>query len=149
MPVDVLTARDPKEICKTLIKQGLITTAKAKEILSKQDKAIQKLARERGVTAAGLNDGAVSIIDVITSTIIGRNDGQVGMVDEDAIYHALANECGYGYRKIDPLKLDLNLVTTTIPHNFAKKHLILPIDIMVRRRTDCLREVKAELEAYN
>ena len=129
MPVDALSARDPKEICKALIKQGLITAEKAKQVLSRQDKAIKKLARERGVTAAAISDGAISIIDVITSLKIGRNDGQVGMVDEDAIYHALANEWGYGYKKIDPLKLDLNLVTTTIPHNFAKKHLVLPVDI--------------------
>ncbi|MDJ0856667.1 MAG: GspE/PulE family protein [Desulfobacterales bacterium] len=33
------------------------------------------------------------------------------------------------YKKIDPLKLDLNLVTTKIPHNFAMKHLVLPIEI--------------------
>ena len=129
MPVDALTAREPKEICKALIKQGLITADKAKQVLSKQDKTIQKLARERGVTAAAISEGAVSIIDVITSLKIGRKDGQVGMVDEDAIYHALANEWGFGYKKIDPLKLDLNLVTTTIPHNFAKKHLVLPVDI--------------------
>jgi len=30
---------------------------------------------------------------------------------------------------IDPLKLNLNLVTTTIPRNFALKHLVLPIHI--------------------
>ncbi|MGD8365082.1 MAG: GspE/PulE family protein, partial [Desulfobacterales bacterium] len=32
------------------------------------------------------------------------------------------------YSKIDPLKLDLNLVTSMIPHNFAASHLVLPID---------------------
>ena len=56
MPVDALTARNPKEICKALIKQGLITADKAKEVLSRQDKSIQKLARERGVTAAAISE---------------------------------------------------------------------------------------------
>ena len=35
----------------------------------------------------------------------------------------------YHLKKIDPLKLDLNLVTTTIPRSFALRHLVLPIAI--------------------
>ena len=69
MPVDPLTARNPKEICKALIKQGLITSEKAKEILSQQGKLVKKLAREKGVTAAGLSEGAVSIIDSLACAV--------------------------------------------------------------------------------
>ena len=71
----------------------------------------------------------MNIIDVIASLKVPRMDGQSGLVDEDAVYYTLAQEWGLDYKKIDPIKLDLNLVTTTIPHNFAKKHLVLPIDI--------------------
>jgi general secretion pathway protein E len=50
-------------------------------------------------------------------------------LEEDAIFKALAHEWDLPYQKIDPLKLDLNIVTTTIPRNFAMKHLVLPIKV--------------------
>jgi general secretion pathway protein E len=65
---------------------------------------------------------------VIASLKAPREDGQAGLVDEDAIFATLAKEWDLPYRKIDPLKLDLNLVTSMIPHNFAASHLVLPID---------------------
>ncbi|MCK5099556.1 MAG: type II/IV secretion system protein [Desulfobacteraceae bacterium] len=40
-----------------------------------------------------------------------------------------AKKWGIPFKKIDPLKLDLNLVTKTIPKSFAKKHLLLPVEI--------------------
>jgi len=56
-------------------------------------------------------------------------DGVSKDLDEETIYQILSEAWGYDYKKIDPLKLDLNLVTTTIPRTFAMKHLVLPIDI--------------------
>jgi general secretion pathway protein E len=122
---DQTTALEPKEVCKALIKHGLITPEKAKSILSREDVLRKKIEKKRGPR----DNGAVSIIDVIASQKWPRSDGKTGMVDEDAVYHVLAKEWGAPYKKIDPLKLDLNLVTTTIPRNFAMKHLVLPIDI--------------------
>lgn len=54
-------------------------------------------------------------------------------LDEDAIYYALSTYWKLTYKKIDPLKLDLNIkYATTIPKNFALKHLILPIEVVPR-----------------
>jgi general secretion pathway protein E len=116
---------EPMDVCKVLVKNGLIKSEKAKEILTKQDKIKQRLVKKSGAR----NDAAVTIVDVIASMKMPRGDGKSGVVDEDAVYHALAAEWGYEYKKIAPLKLDLNLVTSTIPHNFAMKHLVLPIQI--------------------
>jgi general secretion pathway protein E len=114
---------EPMDVCKALVKSGLIKSEKAKEILAKQDKIRQRLIKKRGPK----DNTALTIVDIIASMKMPRGDGNSGVVDEDAIYHALAKEWGYAYKKIDPLKLDLNLVTSTIPHNFAMKHLVLPI----------------------
>jgi general secretion pathway protein E len=65
---------------------------------------------------------------VIAALKAPREDGQTGLVDEDTIFATLAKEWDLPYRKIDPLKLDLNMVTSMIPHNFAASHLVLPID---------------------
>ena len=48
MPHDATNALDSKEVCKTLIKHGLLQSNKAKEILSKKDTVRKKLERETG-----------------------------------------------------------------------------------------------------
>ena len=120
------------DVCKTLIKQGLLSSEKAEEILAKEDAVKKKLERKAGKACSGKGhsngNGQVDIIDVIASLKAPREDGQTGLVDEDTIFATLAKEWDLPYRKIDPLKLDLNLVTSMIPHNFAASHLVLPID---------------------
>ena len=122
---------DPKTLCTALVKKGVISRDQAKGILTKQSTVRQKLEKQRAkMQKDGLADaGSVTIVDVIASMKLGRGDGQPGFLDEDAVYEVLAQEWDLPYKKIDPLKLDLNLVTTTVPQGFAMKHLVLPIAI--------------------
>ncbi|MGA9262888.1 MAG: GspE/PulE family protein, partial [Desulfobacterales bacterium] len=120
------------DVCKTLIKQRLLSSEKAEEILAKEDAVKKKLERKAGKACSAKDrsngNGQVDIIDVIASLKAPREDGKTGLVDEDTIFATLAKEWDLPYRKIDPLNLDLNLVTSMIPHNFAASHLVLPID---------------------
>ncbi len=121
------------DVCKTLLKYKLMSSEKVKEILAKEDTVKKKLERQagRGSSAKGRsnNNSHVDIIDIIASFKAPREDGLGGLVDEDAIFATLATEWGVPFKKIDPLQLDLNLVTTTIPQNFAANHMVLPIDV--------------------
>lgn len=47
---------------------------------------------------------------------------------EDAVTELIAQASGMEYIKIDPLKLDLDVVTDQIPRAFALKNLVVPID---------------------
>lgn len=47
---------------------------------------------------------------------------------EDAITELIAQSAGIEYIKIDPLKLELDVVTDQIPRAFALKNLVVPID---------------------
>lgn len=49
------------------------------------------------------------------------------ILSEDTITEALAQSLKLPYLKIDPLKLDLEVVTSHIPRPFALKHLIVPV----------------------
>jgi general secretion pathway protein E len=71
----------------------------------------------------------VTIIDIISFLKLTREDDPARELDEETIFQVLAEEWSVDYKKIDPLELDLNLVTTTIPRTFAMKHLVLPIDV--------------------
>jgi general secretion pathway protein E len=115
-----------------LLKLGLISEGQRKEIMAKKDRLLIKLEQIRAVrksAAKGQISNPVTIVDVIASLQLDRADDPSLLLDEEIIYQALARAWKIPFIKIDPLKLDLNLVTTTIPHTFARKHLVLPIAI--------------------
>ena len=124
----------PKTVCQTLLKKGLISKDQAKEILGKKETVRSQLANARKKRAIALSDGigladTVTIVDVISAMNMTRADKGAGPLDEDLVFQTLAEKWNVPYIKIDPLKLDLNVVTTTIPKNFARKHLALPISV--------------------
>jgi general secretion pathway protein E len=55
-----------------------------------------------------------------------RRDAEV--VDEDKATRAVAEAVGVPYRKIDPLKLDAQLITRTLSRPFARRHAVLPLE---------------------
>ncbi len=128
----------PETICNILRERNLISPLQEKMILAKRQevgKKIQEINRRNksnGLLDERFSD-RISIIDVIAFLNLERADQSEKVLDEELIYQVLADEWKVPYKKIDPLKLDLNLVTTTIPHTFAMKHLILPIGIQDRR----------------
>jgi len=116
-------------ICKVLADGGLISADQAKEILRKKPAFIQKLRTKQDHPSRPHIDAPLTLIDVIAAIRPRRHDRPSICLDEEAVYQQLASAWGFAYKKIDPLKLDLNIVTTTIPRNFALKHLVLPIAV--------------------
>jgi general secretion pathway protein E len=76
-----------------------------------------------------LGDHPPTIIDVIAGYGMNRADKAREKLDEDNIFQALAKEWGIPYCKIDPLKLNLSLVTSTVHRSFAMKNLVLPLEV--------------------
>lgn len=119
-----------ENVLKILLRQKLISQLQAKDIVKRKDFLKAQLEkRKKAFTSGERLKTSVSIVDVISSLNLKRMDGSQDNLDEEVIYRALSKEWGIEYRTIDPLKLDLNLVTTTIPRSFAMKHLILPVSI--------------------
>ncbi len=121
-------------ICQILTQKGFISAEKAKDILQKQE-TLKKEFEKRRTTKHDYGfygkpvTSPTTIIDVIASLNLERADDHTRVLDEETIYQILAKEWKMPFRKIDPLKLDLNLVTTTIPRSFALRHLVLPVAI--------------------
>jgi general secretion pathway protein E len=110
-----------KRVCEILAKAGLLSQEQAKDILKREEKLRSALQKGKF--------HPVTIVDVIVSLNLTKKKDPPRPLDEEDIYQTLAKEWHFAYKKIDPLKLDLNVVTTTIPHSFATKHLVLPISI--------------------
>lgn len=123
-----------ENVCGVLLQYGLISAARKQEIFLKKGQFKRKLERiqfmrdtsssaKAGITAP------ITIIDVIASFKFERSDNHSKILDEEIIFQALAKKWNIPYKKIDPLELDLNVVTTVIPHTFAMKHLVLPVAV--------------------
>lgn len=120
------------KICTILIKAGLISNLQAKEALKKERPVKELLEKKRAEKNKSGNSGMpvqtpFSFVDVLITLKIKRLDAPELILDEDVLYETLARHLNIPYIKIDPLKLDLNLVTKTIPRSFAMKHLLLPL----------------------
>ncbi len=117
-----------KNLCQILLKYRLMEKAQAREFLMREDALKRKLKEKDGKNSGeGRQKVPVTSVDCLLSMNLSRADRSSALLDEEAIFQVLAKEWGHPYRRVDPLKLDLNLVTTTIPLRFAMNHLVLPV----------------------
>jgi general secretion pathway protein E len=121
-------------VCQVLIQNKMLATSSAKEILRKKDALMEKLEKIRAkkhsqTQSTDFIENNLTIVDVIASLKMSRLDNPGLQLDEETIYQALALSWKVPFHRIDPLKLDLNVVTNTIPRSFAMKHLVLPVDV--------------------
>jgi len=140
MKNDLKNPLSDENVCRTLVQNKLISQAQAKNILSKREPLKRKLkqrtaGKKHSAKATDREADKITIIDVIGSLKIKRIDNPSLTLDEEHIYQVLAGAWQVPYKKIDPLKLDLNVVTSIIPHSFARRHLVLPLSINDGRLT--------------
>ena len=134
MKKDSTSQLSAENVCRILLKKGFISKEQRREIFKRKDILRQKLEKLQVLRDASGGSSSkiinpITIIDIISFLKLDRKDDPAKELDEETIFQSLAEEWGIDYKKIDPLKLDLRLVTTTIPRTFAMKHLVLPIDV--------------------
>jgi len=124
-----------KRILEILTREGLLTDKQCKSIISKAPEQRRKLTQIEKVKATGLPgqdiEHPVTMVDVVVSLQISLSGKgkKTGALDEERIVRALTKHLKVPYKKIDPLQLDLDVVTKTIPRLFALKHLVVPVGI--------------------
>lgn len=118
-------------VAQILLKKGLISKDQYKEINIKgnaQKARLQKTQEVHYPRRMHQAQHAVLPTEVISSFNI-EIPGQNGKIlTEDTITEAVAAELGLEYRKIDPLKLDLDVVTLYVSRPFALRHLVIPVE---------------------
>ena len=119
-----------KNVAQLLVKLALISPEQAELVLTRGE---SQSARLLGYQQAGFSrrfhqvPELVSPAEVISSFNLEVPESGGRVLTEDAITEAIATAVGLPYVKIDPLKLDLDVVTAHVPRPFALKHLIVPI----------------------
>lgn len=124
----------PKKVCQMLVSRKMISKETAEDVLKRYVSIKAKLEKAQNARLAAAAPGIrinnpITIVDVMVSMGLARIDTEVGELDEEAVFQALAEEWAVPFKKIDPLKLDLELVTNTIPRSFAMNYLSLPIAV--------------------
>ncbi len=119
------------DLLEVLVKQGAITDEQRRDIRLRAPQAVVRLKRiaerSRGVAEEPSPPEIVACFG--TRAIDGR------VLDEDRVMAEIAKALGYRHIKIDTLKIDHDLVATSIPRRFSRKYIVLPLEKTERRLT--------------
>lgn len=111
-----------------LIKRKLITLQQRQFITLEKGKQRQKLLKKFG-SGDGLDRDYPDLLDIILSFKLDILGVRGKPLSEEKVMQAIADEHGFDFKKLDPLDLDIELVTKTIPKNFAITHLLVPFNM--------------------
>jgi len=110
-----------------LLKKGLITTKQKQFIILEKWKQRQKLLKNSAAEQK-FDKNFPDLVDIIVSFKLHASGKKGVFLDEDSIIRAVGESWSLPFKKLDPLKLDMDTVTKTIPRNFALNHMLLPFN---------------------
>ena len=110
-----------------LVEQRVITPRQRQFVIQEKGKQRQKLLR-RAAKEGGVDKDYPDLVDIICAFNLKSKHGS-GVIDEETIMRAVAREKKFDFKKLDPLELDMDVTTKTIPRNFAIRQLILPFKL--------------------
>jgi len=118
-----------KNVCQLLLKKGLVSQEQSLMVISRSAAQAERLhSHQKSGYSRRFFQAAeqVSPAEVISSFNL-EIAGTGKILTEDSITEAIAQAAGMEYVKIDPLKMDLEIVTEHVTRAFALKNLIVPI----------------------
>jgi general secretion pathway protein E len=122
---------DTTRLARLLQKVGAIDESCYKDIITskkredKKERQNRNSDEQRGVNRRN-RSYACSALRFIARLEIKKN-GDDKILGEDEIIRIIAKKFKLPVQKLDPLKLDLEIATRTLPKPFALKHLVLPL----------------------
>jgi len=114
-----------------LIKAGKLSPEQIRDVKIKQDVQRMKVLKARGET---VHRGRMRLEDEVSSIEVAASlnmeiPGMPGQVlTEDMISEEVAKHAGLPFQKIDPLKLNPEIVTQILSRAFARRSISVPID---------------------
>ena len=130
----MVTSVNIERVCDILLRSELISPEQKKSIISQESIQRSKLKRiksikEKDALSADTVDHEITPVDIISSMKINTLSNKEELTEE-IIMHAIADDLAIPFKKIDPLELDLDVVTKMIAKPFAVKHLVVPIALI-------------------
>ena len=119
-----------ENLARLMVKRTLLSHNELKDVLLRgkvQETRLQSLQYSGASRRTTAVVGLVSPTEILASLNLEIHGSHGKLLTVDAITEALALATGLPYLKIDPLKLDLHVVTAHIPRPFALKNLIVAV----------------------
>ncbi|HET9594522.1 MAG TPA: GspE/PulE family protein [Anaeromyxobacteraceae bacterium] len=117
-------------VAEALVRRGVLSDDARRTAAAREQAQRARLLRDQATRNGGraLRRADLSPIELIASFEFpdARREGEA--IDEDKAARAVAEASGIPYRKIDPLKLDAQLITRTLSRPFARRHGVLPLE---------------------
>ena len=114
-----------------LVKERLLSAEQRKTILLHKGRQRQVLLKQQGGRRyddnARQEKGYPDLVDVIVSLELESDGPDPGPLTEEKIMRAVGRALKIPFKKLDPLELDMDMVTKTIPRSYAVNHLLLPV----------------------
>ncbi len=122
-----------EELLDLLVQEKLLTGEQRQHIVLNKTRQRQKLLRQFGGRRQEdeyrQGKGFPDLIDIIVSFDLETGGARKMPLTEELIIRAVSHVLKIPFKKLDPLDLDIDIVTKTIPRSFAVNHLILPITL--------------------
>ncbi len=96
---------------------------------SKQEHKLRRLWEDQSGGKKIAKANRADLVDVITSFKIEIGGVKNRLLTDEHIMRVVSKKLGIPFVKLDPLELDIEIVTKTIPRSFAVNQMILPFDI--------------------
>ncbi|MDH3328767.1 MAG: GspE/PulE family protein, partial [Desulfobulbaceae bacterium] len=137
---------DSEALLDLLIEEKLLTEKQRELVHKKRDKLRQQFARKYGGRRRNdkrkLDKEMPDLLDILVSLRLEIQGDKSRILTEELIMRAVSLNKKIPFKKLDPLELDMKIVTQTIPRSFAVNHMILPVEI----RNGVLEVVSCESE---
>ncbi|MEK6693025.1 MAG: ATPase, T2SS/T4P/T4SS family [Nitrospirota bacterium] len=127
-----MSEKTHRAILEILSKEKLLSKEQIDSIVLKEDVLRARIQKTKTGTikrGRGKIDSSVTIIDIIDSlkfSLPGKNNQYL---TEEMIMEVIAKHLDLPFVRIDPLKLDSDVVTKVISRPYALKHMLVPIDL--------------------
>ena len=131
-----------EELLELLVRHQLLDEDQAREVEARATTLRSSVLKERvgSVRSQAAARYDVSPAEVVDAARFPHPDPRHGRIDENAVARVLATASGAPYLKIDPLKVDNDLVAKTLSRPYARRHVVIPLarekDAVVMAVTD-------------
>jgi general secretion pathway protein E len=118
-----------EELLDLLVKAKRLEPAKAQEIAARATTLRSQVLKERvgSVRSQAAARYDASPAELVAVLRLADASNAKRTLDEDAIAEAIAAAADAPYLKIDPVKVDPELVTKTLSRPFARRHAVIPV----------------------
>jgi general secretion pathway protein E len=106
-----------------LERRNLITTVIRRDVEVRSPQQRARCIKQR--SGEGIGDSQVSPAELLASFVHSDTRGEP--IDDDSLARLVAEETHLPYLKVDPLELDMGLVSQTLSRPFALRHVVLPL----------------------